>query len=109
MKPDDAALIDDLRMVHHQVSSNTTIVRDGNSTAITRAIDRLQELIAPIPMRLRCPICGGLHVDQGEFATKPHHTHACQYCGEVWRPAIVPTVGVAFLPGFRDTEIELQR
>lgn len=57
----------------------------------------------PIPMRLTCPECGELHLDQGEFATKPHHTHACQECGCVWRPAVVPTVGVRFLPGFKNT------
>lgn len=56
----------------------------------------------PIPMLLFCPECWKRHVDQGEFATKHHHTHACQYCGHVWRPAIVATVGVQFLPGFRD-------
>lgn len=56
----------------------------------------------PIPMRLPCPSCGVLHVDGGEFATKVHHTHACQQCGAVWRPAVVPTVGVRFLPGFKD-------
>lgn len=56
----------------------------------------------PISMRLTCPMCGELHVDEGEFATKPHHTHACQFCGEVWRPAIVNTVGVRFLPGFKN-------
>lgn len=65
----------------------------------------------PIPMRIPCPglltggrICGVLHVDEGEFATKPHHTHACQSCGMVWRPAVVETVGVRFLPGFRNSE-----
>lgn len=57
----------------------------------------------PIPMRLVCPECRLLHVDDGEFATRPHHTHACQGCGMVWRPAIVATVGVRFLPGFRNT------
>lgn len=56
----------------------------------------------PIPMLLRCPACGSRHIDEGIFATKPHHTHACQHCGEVWRPAIVNTVGVKFLPGFKD-------
>lgn len=55
-----------------------------------------------VPMRLRCPACSTLHIDEGEFATKPHHTHACQECGEVWRPAVVPTVGVQFLPGFKN-------
>jgi hypothetical protein len=56
----------------------------------------------PVHMILHCPECGGRHIDAGEFATKPHHTHACQHCGFVWRPAVVPTVGVQFLPGFRD-------
>lgn len=60
----------------------------------------------PIPMRLVCPRCGELHIDEGEFATKPHHTHACQGCGEVWRPAVVHTVGVRFLPGFKNDEVE---
>lgn len=59
---------------------------------------------APIPMLLWCPApgCSARHVDKGEFATKLHHTHACQSCGMVWRPAIAPTVGVQFLPGFKD-------
>jgi rubredoxin len=58
---------------------------------------------APIPMILTCPACSERHIDEGEFATtKIHHTHACQNCGVVWRPAIVPTVGVQFLPGFRN-------
>lgn len=72
----------------------------------------------PIPMKLHCPgpiavivggvetdilgVCGKPHVDKGEFATKPHHTHACQHCGHVWRPAVVNTVGVRFLPGYKD-------
>ncbi len=60
------------------------------------------KLEAPIPMRLHCSSCGELHIDEGEFATKPHHTHACQRCGNVWRPAVVATVGVRFLPGFKN-------
>lgn len=58
----------------------------------------------PIPMRIPCPECGVLHIDEGEFATKVHHTHACQSCGMVWRPAVVATVGVQFLPGFKNDE-----
>jgi len=53
-------------------------------------------------MLLWCPQCNHRHIDRGAFAARPHHTHACQHCGHVWRPAIVDTVGVAFLPGFRD-------
>lgn len=59
-----------------------------------------------IPMRLHCPECGALHIDEGEFAMQPHHTHACQHCGAVWRPAIVHTVGVRFLPGFKNEKTE---
>jgi len=55
----------------------------------------------PIPMLLNCPVCGERHIDEGEYADKPHHTHACQGCGTVWRPAKVDTVGVRFLPGYK--------
>lgn len=58
--------------------------------------------MSAIPMLLWCPKCGARHVDSGEFATKEHHTHACQHCGVTWRPSIGPTVGVSFLPGFKD-------
>lgn len=56
----------------------------------------------PVAMYLNCPLCGARHIDLGEFATKPHHTHACQGCGLAWRPAIVHTVGVEYLPGFKN-------
>lgn len=57
---------------------------------------------APIPMFLCCPMCGTRHIDEGEFATKIHHTHSYQKCGLTWRPAVVATVGVRFLPGFKN-------
>ena len=71
--------------------------------------------IEPVPMILHCPgiinsgkaICGARHIDTGEFATtKIHHTHSCQSCGHTWRPAVVPTVGVQFLPGFKSADDE---
>lgn len=64
-------------------------------------VTRLElEKLEPIPMRITCPDCGELHIDEGEFATKVHHTHSCQRCGLTWRPAVRATVGVRFLPGF---------
>lgn len=60
----------------------------------------------PIPMLLHCPLCNERHIDAGEFTTKAHHTHACQSCGHCWRPAVVNTVGVQFLPGFKDESEE---
>jgi len=56
------------------------------------------------PMLLWCPECSTRHIDEGAFAEKLHHTHACQSCGHVWRPAIAPTVGVRFLPGFKNDQ-----
>lgn len=63
----------------------------------------------PIPMLLWCPMCAARHIDDGEFATKPHHTHACQSCGAVWRPAVNATVGVQFLPGFKNGDSHAAR
>lgn len=56
----------------------------------------------PVAIRINCPECGTLHIDEGIFATKPHHTHSCQGCGLTWRPAVVDTVGVRYLPGFKN-------
>ena len=50
--------------------------------------------------------CFERHIDEGKFATKPHHTHACQFCGLIFRVAIVPTVGVRFLTGFKNAPEE---
>ena len=60
--------------------------------------------VRPVPILFWCPACGERHIDQGEFATRPHHTHSCQQCGLTWRPAVIETVGVHFLPGFKDAE-----
>ena len=57
----------------------------------------------PIPLLLHCPLCSARHIDEGRWATRPHHTHSCQSCGHTWRPAVVDTVGVQFLPGFKNT------
>lgn len=54
-----------------------------------------------LPMILHCPGCGERHIDAGAFEHKAHHTHACQSCGFAWRPALVNTHGVQFLPGYK--------
>lgn len=55
--------------------------------------------ISPINMILPCPDCGGLHVDAPEpergWDNPPHKSHLCHFCGAIWRPADVPTNGVA--------------
>lgn len=86
-------------MIDHQVFD----VGDSERERMLAKIAELQrDLAAPIPMFLTCPGCGERHIDEGEFSTKPHHTHACQSCGLAWRPAVVSTVGVRFLPGFKN-------
>lgn len=64
--------------------------------------DLTERLESPIPMVLHCPECRARHIDEGAFATKPHHTHSCQSCGLTWRPSVRATVGVQFLPGFKN-------
>lgn len=60
----------------------------------------------PIPITLNCPCCGARHIDEGEFATRPHKRHSCQKCGINWTPSDHPTVGVRFLPGCKTTGSE---
>lgn len=48
----------------------------------------------PYPVQINCPKCDVLHIDEGEWATRPHKTRQCQGCGHEWRPFEYPTVGV---------------
>jgi hypothetical protein len=67
---------------------------------------------APIDMVLHCPKCGKQHIDKPNtlvplvhqesgtvvdelWTNPPHRSHLCHGCGYVWRPADVPTNGVA--------------
>lgn len=80
--------------------------KDDLKEDIMKYIDNFRklqrELSKPLELILNCPECKGRHIDEGEFADKVHHTHACQHCGFVWRPAVEPTVGVQFLEGFKN-------
>ena len=60
----------------------------------------------PIDMVLHCPACHAQHIDEpknflrnSEFDAPwnnpPHRSHLCHFCGHIWRPADVPTNGVA--------------
>lgn len=82
--------IGDQPLIDHLLQGSATLVQ------------RMGELAAPVPMLLWCPLCHTRHIDEGEFATKPHHSHSCQNpeCGLTWRPAVKATVGVKTLPGF---------
>lgn len=86
----------------HDLENDLRRAADALGGFIGEKAKKDAEADQPVPMILWCPKCGGRHLDEGEFATRRHHTHACQTCGVVWRPALVPTVGVRFLPGFRN-------
>jgi len=86
----------------HRVAMTATIAE--LSAKVASLEQSLADASVPIPMLLWCPECGERHVVLDRFATEDgaHHTHACQHCGHVWRPARVATVGVRFLPGYKD-------
>lgn len=61
---------------------------------------RLLTVPAPaIDMLLWCPTCHAQHIDKPEphanWTNPPHRSHKCHACGTIWRPADVPTNGVA--------------
>jgi endogenous inhibitor of DNA gyrase (YacG/DUF329 family) len=53
------------------------------------------DTVKPIPVNIKCPECGTEHIDEDEWATRPHKTHQCQQCKHEWRPFEYATVGVA--------------
>lgn len=74
---------------------------------LTRAADA--SIGKPIDMVLYCPKCSMQHIDEVEehdeltrytvppspWSNPPHRSHLCHGCGHIWRPADVPTNGVA--------------
>lgn len=88
--------------------------------------ERLRAANAPIDMILHCPKCGRQHIDSiehdrwvgrdnceevGEMTwnNPPHRSHLCHGCGFIWRPADIPTNGVASIQtkGTNDHDIPL--
>ena len=79
--------------------------------------DMSLKMAEPIDMVLHCPACGNQHIDAPEtepglpsicvWENPPHRSHLCHFCGHVWRPADVPTNGVAAVKthGKNDSEI----
>jgi hypothetical protein len=68
--------------------------------------ERAAALHGVVKMILHCPACGLQHIDApeapvmvagnaGMWTNPPHRSHLCAGCGHIWRPADVPTEGVA--------------
>lgn len=51
-----------------------------------------------------CPRCFQLHSDIDEWALKPHKTHLCQYCGNLFEGTYKAVSNPAFTPGFLTPE-----
>ena len=77
-------MVDKLRdAVNEWYKENTQdpVMPGGKLNAVSEALREQMSAPAPVPMLLTCPMCTKRHIDEGEFATKGHHTHACQSCG----------------------------
>jgi len=89
LDPADAAEPDLKRLIAALKSGSWLAVPEGVTVAP----------VVPIDLLLWCPRCLKLHVDAPDPATgwtnPPHRSHLCHNCGTVWRPADVPTNGVA--------------
>ncbi|MDP3271115.1 MAG: hypothetical protein Q8M49_04575, partial [Limnobacter sp.] len=77
---------------------------DSNPNAVVNAVGRLQERAStPLDVVLHCPACKLQHIDGYEdsgWTNKPHRTHKCHGCGELWTAADTNTNGVrAVKPG----------
>lgn len=74
---------------------NVTPVRERTSVVLPILfLESPVEPGNPVRCYLTCPACKQSHIDKGEWATKPHRTHLCEYCNYTWKPADFPTVGV---------------
>ena len=72
------------------------------------SVDSSKEGLAPIALRLFCPECGFQHIDEGEWATRPHRTHLCLNCGIEWRVSPDFTVGVRDHSAARKAEARIR-
>jgi hypothetical protein len=52
----------------------------------------ISELAGREVTALKCPRCGGLHIDELKFATFPHSKHLCNSCGRNFRDRAGPSI-----------------
>ena len=61
-----------------------------------------------LELLIHCPRCLKQHIDEGEFATKPHKIHACQFCGLGFAASKEPSVGVQFFSGWKNPGVKTE-
>jgi hypothetical protein len=113
-----AGLSDELHTI--SASGWNLLYRVVNAASKRGGLEREKHLVAlcivkepaPIDMVLHCPKCHTQHIDcpdpvteghadgprescAGTWTNPPHRSHLCAHCGHIWRPADVPTNGVA--------------
>lgn len=91
----------------HPKKQKVIIVGVGGALAkvLAAGLDGVGERIAvplPVPVVIYCPACQTKHIDEGEWATRPHKTHKCQNCSLEWRPFPYATVGIVGAPASGD-------
>lgn len=66
------------------------------------------ERVTPVPTLINCPACMTPHIDRDERATggldwttRPHVSHSCAACKNVWKPYQYPTIGASAESLFR--------
>lgn len=98
-----------VRALHESIVPRLSMDRDSErwvaniEKAMADAAEYIQahrlDVSVPIDMILHCPKCQYMHVDEAEpekgWTNPPHKSHLCHECKWVWRPADVPTNGVA--------------
>lgn len=91
-----------LSIIANELGMQPDLVNNANIIVEVQCLKR--DLAKPIDMILFCPSCHERHIDEGDFATRVHKTHACQHCGFAWKPSKTPTRGVRFLERYKNEE-----
>lgn len=70
---------------------------------LKKIMQKLEEPVLPLELLIICPRCLKQHVDEGEFATKAHRNHSCQFCGLTFQASgPVKSIGVQFFRGYKN-------
>lgn len=95
MNPND---IKSIRIIYSNLNENTNIsmfINDKEFKGILKIKDSIIDLKDYGGLMLsilnnvhleasQCPLCGGIHTDNGKFAYTPHSKHLCIYCGHFY-------------------------
>lgn len=76
----DAAPAQHIALVEHAYHDITDLYEEVQRLrAVAERLTRAYVAVAPREV-MRCPHCNAQHIDIGEWASRPHHTHQCQHC-----------------------------